>query len=178
MPSASAHSLGALRLLEACTAVSYCSQVAASWPALARKRGSWELTIIVRDSARDVVECVMDLFSVRHVRLTKLRATNTGPRLYVSAQRGPYLGNAPYPLLFGAQRNAEFDQGGRAVQRITTGSEPSHQGPRNRTRWRVASARAHTVAPDRTWPSHAPYAAPVLRNSPCGQDGGRIHQEG
>ena len=75
MPSASAHSLGALRLLEACTAVSYCSQVAASWPALARKRGSWEVTITVRDSARNVVECVMDLFSVRHIRLTKLRAT-------------------------------------------------------------------------------------------------------
>jgi hypothetical protein len=55
--------------------VSYCSQVAASWPALARKRGSWELTITVRDSARNVVECVMDLFSVRHIRLTKLRAT-------------------------------------------------------------------------------------------------------
>jgi hypothetical protein len=67
MPSASAHSLGALRLLEACTAGLYCSQVAASWPALALKRGSWELTKTVRDSARNVVECVMDLFSVRHI---------------------------------------------------------------------------------------------------------------
>src|SRR5580704_17796825 len=106
------------------------------------------------------------------------QGNQTGPRLYVNAWRGPYLGNAPYPLLFGAQRNAEFDQGGRAVQRITAGSEPSHQGPRNRTRWRVASARAHAVAPDGTWPAHAPYAAPVLRNSPCGQDGCRIYQEG
>jgi len=33
------------------------------------------LSMTLRDSARNIAECVMDLFSVRHIRLTKPRAT-------------------------------------------------------------------------------------------------------
>ncbi len=84
MPSASAHSLGALRLLEACTAVSYCSQVAASWPALARKRRSWELTITVRDSAQCCRMC-NGPFQRSAYATDQTQGNQTGPRLYVNA---------------------------------------------------------------------------------------------
>src|ERR1700740_64440 len=91
---------------------------------------------------------------------------------------GPYLGDAPNPILLGSQRDAELDQGGRAVQRRATLADPCYRSPRKRTRRRIVAAGAGVVAPHGTRPPHAPYAAPVLRNSHYGEDGGRLYQEG
>src|SRR3546814_9616203 len=52
------------------------------------------------------------------------------------------------------------------------------KGPRNRARWRIATARTRAVAFDGARPAHAPDVAPVLRVGPYGQDGGRIDQGG
>src|SRR3546814_966964 len=83
---------------------------------------------------------------------------------------GPCLGDAPNSIFLGCQRNSEFDQGSRAMQRHSAGPEPRDQDPRNRARWRSAAARARAVASDGARPAHASDVAPVLRISPRSEE--------